>query len=93
MPTWLQEFLIVTDASLRLQIALFSIPVVPSLIVLFGTLLLNSVRDVPGPLMPLLASMSESLFCVYLVLAAFSCIGCMAIAAKEYRRAYKRFFG
>ena len=36
MPAWLEEFLIVTDASRRLQIALIAIPVVPSVVVLFG---------------------------------------------------------
>lgn len=92
MTRWLEEFLIVVNASGRLRIALFAIPVVPSLIVLLGAFQRNSARDVPGSLLPLVASMSQSLFYFYLVVAIFTCFGCIRIAAKEYRRAHQRLF-
>lgn len=93
MPTWLEEFLIITGVSRRLQIALFAIPVVPSLVMLFGAFQMKIGRDVTGSLMPLVASLSKSLLYLYWVIALITCISCIRIAAKEYRRIHRHLFG
>lgn len=91
MPAWLEEFLIVTDASRRLQIALVGIPVVPSIIVLFGAFQIGG--TVPaGQYSALVNAVREAAFYLYLAAGAIACIACIKIAAKEYRRMRKRLF-
>jgi len=92
MPAWLEEFLIVTDASRRLQIALIAIPVVPSVVVLFGAFQIGGAVPV-GRYSELVAAAREAAFYLYLAVAAITCIACIRIAAKEYRRARKRLLG
>lgn len=92
MPPWLEEFLIVIDASRRLQIALFAIPVVPSIVVLFGAFQIGGAVSA-GQYSELVAAVREAAFYLYLAAAAITCIACIRIAAKEYRRVRKRLFG
>jgi len=91
MPAWLAEFLIITDASRRFQIALFAIPVVPSIVVLFGAF--QTGDPIPaGRYSELVAAVREGAFYLYLATAAITCTACIRIAAKEYRRVRKRLF-
>jgi hypothetical protein len=82
MRAWLEEFLIVTDASRHLQIALFAIPVVPSLIVLFGAFQLGGAVSA-GQYSTLVAAVREAALYLYLAAAAIACIACVKIASKE----------
>lgn len=91
MPAWFEEFLIVTDASRRLQIALLAIPVVPSLIVLFGAFQIGGAMPA-GQYSALVAAVREAAFYLHLAAAAIACVACIKIAAKEYRRVRKRLF-
>lgn len=92
MPAWLEEFLIVTDASRKLQIALFAVPVLPSLIVLLGAFQVYGA--VPAePYSVLVVAVRENVFYLYLATAASACVGCIRVATKEYRRVRKRLFG
>lgn len=91
MPAWLEEFLIVTDASRLFQIALFAIPVVPSTIVLFGAFQIDGAIPA-GQYSALVAAVREVAFYLYLAAAAIACVACIKIAAKEYRSVRKRLF-
>lgn len=91
MLAWLEEFLIVTDASRRLQIALFAIPVVPSIIVLFGAFQVGGAVPA-GQYSALVAAAREAAFYLYVAAAAIACIACIKFVAKEYRGVRKRLF-
>lgn len=89
MPAWLETFLVVTAASRRLRIALYS---VVFFVLLVGTFQPNG--TVPaGPYMPLVAAVREATFPLYLAIAAIGCIACVKVAAKEYRSVRRRLFG
>lgn len=91
MPTWLEEFLIVTDASRRVQIRLLAIPLVPSIVLLLGVFNTHGAESA-GQYSSLDASLREGALYFYLTAAASTCIACIRIAAKEYRCVHKRLF-
>jgi hypothetical protein len=92
MPAWLETFLVVTAASRRLRIALYSVVLVPFFVLLVGTFQANG--TVPaGPYMPLVAAVREATFPLYLAIAAIGCIACVKVAANEYRSVRRRLFG
>lgn len=92
MREWLEEFLVVTDASLGLRLKLICIPIVPALIATFGAYQVDSVPP-PGQYSALLSSVREAAFPLYLAVAFVSLIGCIRMFAKEYRRVHRRLFG
>lgn len=92
MSDWLEEFLIVTGASWRLQIALFAIPVVPSLIVLLGVFLIGRPLAA-GPYSVVIAATREGFFDLFLIVALAAGINCFRLAVREYRCTRNRLLG